>query len=106
MKLDQTIDRLAGTLPALELALEAVARPVADLEEVELAGDAAQHDPADGPDARRVLLVQRQRADLLDGQKIIEASAPGIEAQLLDPAQLLVSTDPEGIWWLGHGFFP
>src|SRR5262249_489928 len=75
------IDRFAGVPLALQLTLRAVPRPVADLEEMQLARGAAQDQPAGGPDARRRRGVGFQAANVRDGLAVLEPPSPGVQAQ-------------------------
>ena len=82
---------------ALERALDAVAGPVADLQPVQLAGDAAQDDAAGGADARRVGLIERHFSQRVDGLVAVEALAPGVQPQGFDTAQLLQAAAFDGL---------
>ena len=70
---------------------------------MEFTGRAAQHDPSGCPHARPIVLIQRQRPDFLDGQKIVETLAPWIDSKRLDPAELVQATRLKGVLCVGHG---
>ena len=83
-----------------------LAGPIADVDEDQLALLALQHDPAGGPHLgtvlRRLALLRARRdrldrdlalaaANLADRHLAVEPAAPGVDAQLLDLAQLLAA---------------
>jgi hypothetical protein len=65
--------------------------PIPDVQKVNLALNAALDDTAGGTDFGRGLLLRRHRANLADGPMTVKTSAPGIETELLNPAQLVDS---------------
>ncbi len=99
VNLDPTrpIDVLSGLVLSLDrgrLARDRLAGPVPQVEKMDLAPNAPPHNSAGDADARalRVGLVGRQRENLLDRRVAIEAMAPGIDAQVRDPLQLLAAS--------------
>ena len=93
------IDRFAGVVLALEFALDALARPIADLQEIELAGTAAQDNPPGRPNPRRVGLIQRQLAERqsADGRQSVPPTDPA-------PIFRCAAASPPG--WLSSLVFP
>jgi hypothetical protein len=81
------------------------ARPIANLEKMQLAPQAAQDNPTGSPHPRPVgfSLGQWQRPDFLDGLEIIEAMPPWVQAQGLNAMQLLGPAGLKLILGICHG---
>ena len=84
------------------VALYAAAGPVANLEPMELAGNAAQDDSPRSADARRFGLIQRHLTQGRDRLMAVEPLSPRIQPQLRDPPQLLGPACLKGIRCVRH----
>src|SRR5581483_6287911 len=93
----------------LQLAALAVAqrgRPVPEVDEVDLAGLAAQDDAAGDLDPGPLVVggVGGEAEDVGDGRVPVEALAPGVDAERLEGAEFLGAAGLEGVGFAGHGY--
>src|SRR5262249_8342550 len=84
-------------------ALDRPARPVPDVEDMELALGAAGDASARGFAALGRLGVRVQGADLLNGHVLVEALAPRVDAQLLNRPELVESAGLVNVRGVCHG---
>ena len=69
--------------------------PIADVQEVDLALEAALDDAAGNSNFRWRRLLRRQRPNLADRPMAVKTSAPRIQTELFNPAQLVDSAGLE-----------